>query len=109
MYSESPLHTALLPGYWHKLQTESFDRSIAVLPFDNRSNREEDEFFTKGIHDDLLTTIAKIGSMKVISRTCVLEYKDTTKKIPETDHPRYLSPNSGCNNLTLRMINSWIR
>ncbi|MGB5292082.1 MAG: hypothetical protein WBN41_11605, partial [Lysobacterales bacterium] len=58
-------------------------QSIAVLPFDNRSNREEDQFFTDGIHDDLLTTIARIGSMKVISRTSVMEYRDTTKKIPE--------------------------
>ncbi len=58
-------------------------KSIAVLPFDNRSNREEDQFFTDGIHDDLLTTIAQIGSMKVISRTSVMEYKETTKKIPE--------------------------
>ncbi len=57
--------------------------SIAVLPFVNRSSREEDEFFTTGIHDDLLTTIAKIGSMKVISRTSVMEYKNTTKKIPQ--------------------------
>jgi TolB-like protein len=58
-------------------------KSIAVLPFDNRSNLEEDQFFTDGIHDDLLTTIAKIGSIKVISRTSVMEYKGTTKKIPE--------------------------
>ena len=58
-------------------------QSIAVLPFDNRSNREEDQFFTDGIHDDLLTTIARIGSMKVISRTSVMEYKNTTKKLPE--------------------------
>ena len=57
--------------------------SIAVLPFENRSNREEDQFFTDGIHDDLLTKIAKIGSMKVISRTSVMEYRGTTKKIPE--------------------------
>ncbi len=59
------------------------DRSIAVLPFENRSNREEDQFFTDGIHDDLLTTIAKIGSMKVVSRTSVMEYRDTIKKIPQ--------------------------
>jgi TolB-like protein len=58
-------------------------QSIAVLPFDNRSNREEDQFFTDGIHDDLLTTIARIGSMKVISRTSVMEYRNTTKKLPE--------------------------
>jgi len=63
--------------------TASKDLSIAVLPFENRSNREDDEFFTEGIHDDLLTTMANIGSMRVISRTSVMEYKDTTKKIPE--------------------------
>ncbi len=57
--------------------------AVAVLPFDNRSNREEDQFFTDGIHDDLLTTLAKIGSLKVISRTSVMEYRDTTKKIPQ--------------------------
>jgi TolB-like protein/Tfp pilus assembly protein PilF len=56
-------------------------RSIAILPFANRSNREGDEFFTEGIHDELLTTIAKIGSMKVISRTSVMEYRDTTMNI----------------------------
>ena len=66
-----------------ELVATSVKPSIAVLPFDNRSNREEDQFFTDGIHDDLLTTIAKIGSMKVISRTSVMEYKDTIKKIPE--------------------------
>jgi TolB-like protein/DNA-binding winged helix-turn-helix (wHTH) protein len=65
-------------------RTESHDdKSIAVLPFDNRSNREEDQFFTDGIHDELLATIAKIGSMKVISRTSVMGYRDTIKKIPQ--------------------------
>ncbi len=58
-------------------------QSIAVLPFENRSNREEDQFFTDGIHDDLLTTIAKIRSMKVISRTSVMQYRDTTKPISQ--------------------------
>jgi len=57
--------------------------SIAVLPFANRSNQEEDVFFTDGIHDDLLTQLAKIDNLKVISRTSVMEYRDTTKKIPE--------------------------
>ncbi len=57
-------------------------QSIAVLPFENRSALEEDEFFVDGIHDDLLSTIAKIGSLKVISRTSVMEYKGTNKKIP---------------------------
>jgi TolB-like protein/Tfp pilus assembly protein PilF len=64
-------------------EQEASKLSIAVLPFENRSSREEDQFFTDGIHDDLLTTIAKIGSMKVISRTSVMEYKETVKKIPQ--------------------------
>lgn len=65
-------------------RTESHeDKSLAVLPFENRSSREEDQFFTDGMHDELLAAIAKIGSMKVISRTSVMEYRDTTKKIPQ--------------------------
>ncbi len=55
------------------------DRSIAVLPFDNRSNREEDRFFTDGIHDDLLTQISRIRSIKTISRTSVIGYRNTRK------------------------------
>jgi len=57
--------------------------SIAVLPFANRSNQADDLFFTDGIHDDLLTQLAKINGLKVISRTSVMEYRDTTKKIAE--------------------------
>jgi len=45
------------------------EKSIAILPFENRSNREEDQFFTDGIHNDLSATLARIDSMKVISRT----------------------------------------
>ena len=57
--------------------------SIAVLPFANRSNEEEDMFFTDGIHDDLLTQLAKIGELKVISRTSVMKYRGSEKTIPE--------------------------
>jgi len=59
------------------------ENAIAVLPFANRSLQQEDLFFTDGIHDDLLTQLAKIKGLKVISRTSVMEYRDTTKKIPE--------------------------
>jgi TolB-like protein len=59
------------------------EKSVAVLPFAFRSSNQEDQFFAEGMHDDLLTQLAKIGSLKVISRTSVLEYKDTTKKIPQ--------------------------
>ncbi len=58
-------------------------QSIAVLPFANRSNEEGDLFFTDGIHDDLLTQLAKIADLKVVSRTSVMKYKNTEKTIPE--------------------------
>jgi TolB-like protein len=58
-------------------------QSIAVLPFENRSKLEDDAFFVEGMHDDLLTNLARIGSLKVISRTSVGQYAGTTKSIPE--------------------------
>ncbi len=58
-------------------------KSIAVLPFANRSSREEDAFFAEGIHDDLLTSLAKVGDLKVISRTSVMRYRDTEMSIPD--------------------------
>lgn len=57
--------------------------SIAVLPFANRSNLPEDAFFVDGIHDDLLTYIAQIGSIKTISRTSVMKYRDSTQSVPD--------------------------
>lgn len=57
--------------------------SIAVLPFANRSSSDDDQFFTDGIHDDLLTQLSKIRDLKVTSRTSVMEYRNTTKKISQ--------------------------
>ena len=57
------------------------EKSIAVLPFANRSVDEADAFFVDGMHDDILTHISKIRSLKVISRTSVMEYRDTTKNL----------------------------
>jgi TolB-like protein/cytochrome c-type biogenesis protein CcmH/NrfG len=59
------------------------DKSIAVLPFANRSAREEDVFFVDGIHDDILTQLARIGSLIVISRTSVEKFKGTTQSMGE--------------------------
>ena len=56
--------------------------SIAVLPFVNRSRAEDDAFFVDGVHDDLLTQLARISALKVISRTSVMSYRDTEKPIP---------------------------
>lgn len=58
------------------------DRSIAVLPFVNRSRSEDDAFFVDGVHDDLVTQLAKVSALKVISRTSVMTYRDTEKSIP---------------------------
>jgi TolB-like protein/predicted Zn-dependent protease len=59
------------------------DKSVAVLPFDNRSNLDDDEFFTDGMHDELLTRLSRISELKVISRTSVMRYRDTLMSIPE--------------------------
>ena len=56
-------------------------KSIAVLPFENRSAEADTQYFADGIHDDLLTQLARIGDLKVISRTSVLEYRDTQKNM----------------------------
>jgi len=57
--------------------------SIAVLPFTSRSADPDNAFFADGIHDDLLTRLADIESLRVISRTSVNEYRDTTKNLRE--------------------------
>lgn len=59
------------------------DKSIAVLPFINRSEASQDQYFTDGMHDELLTRLALIDSLKVISRTSVLKYRNTELTIPE--------------------------
>ncbi|MGB5302210.1 MAG: tetratricopeptide repeat protein [Gemmatimonadota bacterium] len=58
-------------------------RSVAVLPFATRSSDAEDEYFSEGMHDDVLTQLSKIDSLTVISRTSVMQYAGTTKSIPE--------------------------
>lgn len=59
------------------------DHSVAVLPFSNRSAQESDSFFADGIHDDLLTQLSKVSGLDVISRTSVMGYRETEKKIPD--------------------------
>ena len=55
--------------------------SIAVLPFTSRSTDPDNQLFADGIHDDLLTRLANIAALKVISRTSMMEYRDTTKNL----------------------------
>src|ERR1700704_3808029 len=51
------------------------DKSIAVLPFENLSDDKENAHFADGIQDDILTNLARIGDLKVISRTSVMAYR----------------------------------
>jgi len=58
-------------------------RSIAVLPLDNLSGDPSQDFFVDGMTDDLITNLAKVSSLRVISRTSVMRYKGTKKTLPE--------------------------
>ena len=57
--------------------------SIAVLPLENLSGNPSEEFFADGMTDQLITDLAEIGSLRVISRTSVMPYKGTKKGLPE--------------------------
>lgn len=59
----------------------AIDRSIAVLPFQNMSADPDNEYFSDGITDDILTTISKIDDLRVISRTSTMQYKNTDKDV----------------------------
>jgi adenylate cyclase len=62
------------------------ENSMAVLPFTNMSSDEQQEYFSDGLTDDIITQLSKIKSFKVISRTSVMQYKKTPKSIKEIGH-----------------------
>ena len=51
------------------------EKSIAVLPFENRSEEKANAYFADGVQDEILTRLSKIADLKVISRTSVVQYK----------------------------------
>ena len=53
------------------------EKSIAVLPFANFSDDKKNAFFADGIQDDILTSLAKIGDLRVISRSSVMQFRDS--------------------------------
>lgn len=59
------------------------DRSVAVLPFSNLSQAAENEYFSDGITDDLITHLSKINDLRVISRTSVMRFKERAVSIQE--------------------------
>ena len=66
-----------------RASARKIEKSIAVLPFENFSDDKENAFFADGIQDDILTNLAKIGDLKVISRTSVMPYRGKDKNVRE--------------------------
>ncbi|HVS54173.1 MAG TPA: TIR domain-containing protein [Opitutaceae bacterium] len=70
----APLDSASVPA------GRAPDKSIAVLPFANLSTEKENEFFADGVQDDVITNLAKIRDLTVISRTSTLAYRDSAAR-----------------------------
>jgi serine/threonine protein kinase/Tfp pilus assembly protein PilF len=77
---------AIACGTWLYQRLRPFspeERSIAVLPFENLSSDKENAYFAEGIQDEILTRLAKIGDLKVISRTSTQHYESAPKNLRE--------------------------
>ena len=61
----------------------SKEKSIAILPFTNMSNDKDNEYFSDGMTDEIISKVSKIASLKVISRTSVMQYKNTKKSLKQ--------------------------
>ena len=70
-----PAATAVLPA-----PVAIPEKSIAVLPFENLSSDKENAFFTDGVQDEILTDLAKVADLKVISRTSVMQYREAAAR-----------------------------
>ena len=62
---------------------ELSNKSIAVLPFENLSSDKDNAYFAQGIQDEILTRLAKIGALKVISRTSTSHFASSPQNLPE--------------------------
>jgi TolB-like protein len=68
------------PSVLSRIAPDKLEKSIAVLPFENLSADPENAFFVDGVHDEILTDLARIADLKVISRTSVMQYKTAAKR-----------------------------
>src|SRR5215472_15357985 len=66
-----------------QLMSVAPDKSVAVLPFENRSEDKANAYFADGIQDEILTRLSKIADLKVISRTSTQHYKSAPENLPE--------------------------
>jgi serine/threonine protein kinase/tetratricopeptide (TPR) repeat protein len=87
MITMALLIVALLVGHWwHRMPgrtEESRIDSIAVLPLENLSRDPEQQYFADSMTEALITDLAKIRALRVVSRTSVMRYKHTDKAVPE--------------------------
>src|ERR1700720_739374 len=77
---------AIATGAWLYQRAQSsaeIERSIAVLPFENRSEDKANAYFADGIQDEILTRLSKISDLKVISRTSTQHYKSAPENLAE--------------------------
>src|SRR5947199_793351 len=66
-----------------RVAAHKLDKSIAVLPFENLSDEKENAYFADGVQDDVLTNLSKIGDLRVISRTSVMQYRGRPTNLRE--------------------------
>jgi len=74
---------AILSHYRVRSTLAAPEKSIAVLPFENRSEEKANAYFAEGIQDELLTRLSKIADLKVISRTSTQRYKSAPENLPD--------------------------
>jgi len=70
-------------------------KSIAVLPFDNLSRDPDNAYFAEGVQDEILTRLAKVADLKVISRTSTQHFKSAPENLPQIAKQRAESGRSG--------------
>jgi TolB-like protein/Tfp pilus assembly protein PilF len=74
---------AIFSRYRARSTPVASEKSIAVLPFDNLSREPENAYFSEGIQDEILTRLAKIAELKVISRTSTQRFKSSPGDLPQ--------------------------
>jgi TolB-like protein/Flp pilus assembly protein TadD len=77
------LRVSDIPRTGRSLASPPPEKSIAVLPFENLSDDQQNAYFADGIQDDILSSLAKIADLKVISRTSVRQYRTGTRNLRE--------------------------
>ena len=82
IFHRAPLSGIIAPANWAKTGAWAAipEKSIAVLPFENLSGQKENVYFADGVQDEILTGLAKVADLKVISRTSTLRYTSSASR-----------------------------